>query len=264
MKSSKLKHSQRDIGDSKVVPVSLSVLDGERFGVRTARAMNITGESLPAVLEFSYQQGVQFLISRCSTQDLSVAQAMERVGFELMDTLVYYRFSFQNKGLPELRSVPIRFIGPGDAESIRQIAREAFHGYRGHYHADPRLDRFDCDDVYVDWAGRSCLQKDMADEVLIAEPGGELLGFLTLKMLNTKEVDGRLFAVSPVAQSKGLGQALLIEGLHWCKSRGMRAMIISTQITNLASQISWVRVGFDPYESFYIFHKWFDEEQKNA
>ena len=246
--------------DPGSAPAALSPLDEARFGIRTARAMSLTANLLPQVMDFCRFERIRFLIARCSTQELPAAQAMERLGFFLMDTLVYFRRDLQRQPLPDRRGVPIRFAVPEDADAVRQIAREAFRGYDGHYHADAHLDRAACDDLYVDWALRSCSQKDLADEVLIAEPEGERLGFLTLKMLETGDADGRLYAVAPRAQGRGIGQALLVDGLHWCREHGLRGMVISTQITNLASQGSWVRVGFTPYQSFYTFHKWFDEE----
>ena len=221
--------------------------------------MSLTKDSIPQVMDFCRIERVRFLIARCSTQDLPAAQAMESLGFSLMDTLVYYRRDIQGQPLPERGKVPTRHVVPDDVENVRQIVREAFRGYNSHYHADPRLDRAACDDVYVDWAVRSCSQKDLADEVLIAEAGEESQGFLTLKILDTNDGDGRLFAVAPRAQGRGIGQALLVDGLYWCLEHGMRGMVISTQITNLVSQASWVRVGFNPYQSFYTFHKWFEE-----
>jgi hypothetical protein len=67
-----------------------------------------------------------------------------------MDTLVYYRCYLVKKSLPDRNSVLIRYCVPADVERGHQIAREAFQDYHGHYHADPRLDRAACDDVYVD------------------------------------------------------------------------------------------------------------------
>jgi GNAT superfamily N-acetyltransferase len=185
---------------------------------------------------------------------------MEGLGFSLMDTLVYFRRDLMGPPLPERREVPTRLVESDDVENVRQIAREAFRGYDSHYHSDPHLNRAACDEVYVDWAVRSCTQKDLADEVLIAEPREGIQGFLTLKILETNDADGRLYAVAPRAQGRGIGQALLVDGLYWCREHGMQGMVISTQITNLVSQVSWVRVGFSPYQSFYTFHKWFDEE----
>jgi GNAT superfamily N-acetyltransferase len=176
-----------------------------------------------------------------------------------MDTLVYYRRDLAGIPLPDRPGVRIRPFIPEDNDAVRHIAQEAFKGYDGHYHADERLDRTACDDLYVDWAVRSCLQKELADEVLIAESDEKLVGFLTLKITETGDSDGRLFAVDPPAQGRGIGQALLVEGLYWSHQRGLRGMVISTQITNLRSQVSWVRTGFTPHLSFYTFHKWFDE-----
>jgi hypothetical protein len=34
-------------------------------------------------------------------------------------------------------------------------------------------------------------------------------------------------------------------------------MLISTQITNVAVQKVWTRLGFEPSRSYYTFHKWF-------
>jgi GNAT superfamily N-acetyltransferase len=240
-------------------PATLSPLDTARFGVRIARANSIHGEDLPALLDFCAGQGVQLLIARCSTQDLSATQAMEHHGFFLTDTLVYFRRDLTRPPLPEQRSIAIRLATGSDAPAVGDIARQAFRNYDSHYHADPRLDRAACDALYVDWAERSCRDPQVADAVLLAEAENQIVGFLTLKILTTEEADGRLYAVLPAMQGRGIGQALLIAGMHWCKEQGLQAMVISTQITNLASQISWVRVGFVPQQSFYTFHKWFED-----
>jgi GNAT superfamily N-acetyltransferase len=239
--------------------VRFSPLDEARFGVRTARAMDVTADQLPEILEFCNDQEVQFLIARCSTREFATLQAMERAGFLIMDTLVYFYFDVLRKTLPERHQVSIRTIRPqhDDIEAIADVARQAFRGYESHYHADLRLDRSACDDLYVDWAVRSCTQKDLADEVLVAEANNEVFGFLALKSIENNEADCRLYAVSQRTQQKGIGQALLIEALYWCKSNGLNALMISTQITNIASQKSCVRVGFEPYSSFHTFHKWF-------
>jgi GNAT superfamily N-acetyltransferase len=237
--------------------VKFSPLDEARFGVRTARAMDITVDQLPEVLEFCDHQEVQFLIARCSTREFTTLQAMENAGFLIMDTLVYFYFDLLRKTLPERRQVSIRTVRPQDAKAIADVARQAFRGYQSHYHADLQLDRSACDDLYVDWAVRSCAKKDLADEVLVAEASNEVFGFLALKSIENNEADCRLYAVSQRAQQKGIGQALLIEALHWCKSNGLNGLMISTQITNIASQKSCIRVGFEPYDSFHTFHKWF-------
>ena len=194
--------------------IRLSPLDETRFGIRTARAEGVTLERLPTVLEFCHTQNIQMLIARCSTGDLPSLQAMEEAGFQLMDTLVYFDFDLHHKELPSRRDFNIRVVQPQDVAAVKEIARQAFRGYDSHYHADPRLDQSTCDEIYVDWAVRSCSNKDVADEVFVADSNNGILGFLAIKMDKTKVADCRLYAVSQQSQRGGVGQALLIEALH--------------------------------------------------
>ncbi|GAB4573710.1 MAG: hypothetical protein Kow0077_16880 [Anaerolineae bacterium] len=238
---------------------SLSQLDLERFGVITAKHNSVTAESLDSILQFCHNNAVQLLIARCSTFDLATAQAMEKHGFALMDTLVYYVRKFAKGPIPQADGpVTIRSIQPGEAEAVEAIARESFRGYYGHYHADSRLPREACDEVYVSWAYNSCLSKAFADEVLVADTGEQLAGFATLRLNTPDEGEGVLFGVAPFAQGMGIYRSFMIHGMQWCLAQGAKQMVVSTQITNIAVQKVWVRLGFEPSHSVYTFHKWFD------
>jgi GNAT superfamily N-acetyltransferase len=177
-----------------------------------------------------------------------------------MDTLVYYRFDLTKRAIPEdTGNFPVRRLRPGDEEQVRLVAVAAFKGYKGHYHADRRLDRRRCDEGYVSWAERSCIPKTAAAEVLVAESNGEVVGFATLRLNSAEEAEGLLYAVAPEWQGRGIGPSLMIRSLQWCRSQGAQRMIISTQVTNVSMQKVWCRVGFEPSHSYYTFHKWFSE-----
>jgi GNAT superfamily N-acetyltransferase len=240
--------------------VFLSSIDEERFGIRTAKAPNVTLDILPSVIEFCHANNVTLLIARTLTSELPVAQAMERNGFNLMDTLVYYLRDLKKKPIPSMiGDVLIHAIRPGEEEKVKLVAAESFRGYFGHYHADPRLDSTKCDETYVSWAVRSCLSHGVADEVLVADSQGNVIGFATLRLNSPEEGEGVLFAVAPSAQRRGIYRQMLIGGMEWCLSNEATRMILSTQIINVAVQKVWMRVGFEPSHSYYTFHKWFDE-----
>ncbi|NWG16909.1 MAG: GNAT family N-acetyltransferase [Chloroflexi bacterium] len=236
--------------------ISLSAIDEERWGVRTARAWGITADHLPDVLAFCRREKVVFLVARCAVSDLRAAQMMEAQGFRLMDTLLYYSRDLTQPLPPVPDSV--RPACDGEADAVRMLAGRAFRAYNGHYHADERLDRAACDAVYESWAYRSCLSRQVADEVLVAAPDGQIAGFITLR-LNGAQGEGPLYAVDPAAQGQGIGRALMTGALHWLKQRGARDMLMSTQVTNVPSQKVWTRLGFEPSHAEYTFHKWFDE-----
>lgn len=245
---------------SDLPQVFLSAIDEERFGIRTAKASSITLDVLPLVIDYCHANKVTLLIARTLTSDLPVAQAMERHGFIMMDGLIYYVRDLNKTPIPSVSGdVLIRTIRPGEEEKVRLVAAESFRGYFGHYHADSKLDRTKCDETYVSWAVRSCLLREVADEVLVADLGGNIVGFATLRLNSSEEGEGVLFGVAPSAQRRGIYRQMLLGGVEWCLSKRATRMILSTQIINVAVQKVWIRVGFEPTHSYYTFHKWFDE-----
>ena len=250
--------------NSQSAPVELSEIDRERFGIRTARSAGVTADSLPGVLDYCRRHDVRLLIARCRVSELAAAQALEQAGGGQMDTLVYYARDLVGTPIPaDTDGVSIRGIRPGDEAQVQAIAAEAFRGYVGHYHADPRLDRAKCDEAYTSWALRSCTSREVADEVLLADRDGEVLGFMTLRLTSRTEGECALFAVAPAAQGQGVGRSLMVAGLRWCAVQGAHRMIISTQLINLAVQRVWVRVGFEPDHAYYTFHVWLDAAPGN-
>lgn len=79
-----------------MIPTPLSALDEKRFGIRSARGVITGQENISAVLGFCREQGVKLLIARRDTREIATAQELERQGFLLMDTLVYYRRTLEN------------------------------------------------------------------------------------------------------------------------------------------------------------------------
>lgn len=233
----------------------------ERFGVRVALLDTATAEALGEALDRCAAEGVRLLIARCATEDMSTVHALEAAGCRLMDTLLYFRRGLADETLPSPvldDRVVIRPARLDDAPRVKEIAAEVFSGYGGHFHADPRLDRAACDAVYTSWARNSVLSRDVADEVLVAEMGGIVAGFLTLKFVTSQIGEGPLYGVAKEFQGQGLGRALMDHGLRWFKARGAVWMQMSTQVTNTRSQRVWIGLGFEPSHSCYTFHRWFD------
>lgn len=239
--------------------ISLSDLDQARFGITVARARVITADDVERALVFCHERGAALLIARCPTSELATAQCLEEAGARLMDTLLYYSGEIGKVSTPaDSGNVLVRTLEPGEAEQVEAVAAEAFKEYYGHYHADPRLDRATCDEIYTDWAYRSCLSKEVADEVLVAVLEGEIAGFATLRLVGSEEGEGVLFGVAPAAQGRGVYRSFMLEAVQWFAAMGVKRVLVSTQITNLAVQRVWVRLGFEPAGSYYTFHQWFD------
>jgi GNAT superfamily N-acetyltransferase len=241
--------------------IALSPLDEQRFGIRSARVQGLTLEQFPEVLEFCRANGVVFLIARCPASDLMTAQAMERQGFLIMDTLVYCTRDLRKTPLPpDGTDMQIRSGRREDLDEVLSIAHESFRGYQGHYHADQRLDRTKCDEAYASWAERSITTEGVVDEVLIAEQDGGIVGFMTLRMNNPNDGEAVLSGVRQDARGRGIYRSFIIRAMEWCVKQRANQMIVSTQITNVAVQKVWTRLGFEFSHAYYTFHKWFDTE----
>ncbi len=239
--------------------IHLSAIDENRFGVRTARVANVRLDQLDSIDSFCKANQVKMLIARCYVYELPTAQAMQERGYSLMDTLIYYTRRLASAPIAEYSSgIVVRPVEPEEAETIAKLTSQIFRNYRGHYHADPRLNPADCDEVYTSWAYRSVMSRQVADSVLVAERENQVVGFIALRMNSKIEGEGALYGVDPAVQGHGIGRNLIIGALRWLEANGAEKMVISTQITNVSSQKVWVRLGFEPMHAQYTFHKWYD------
>lgn len=239
------------------IEIKESLLDRERFGVKTTKVTLHNRASVQKLLDEAKKKEIQLIVARCKVNDLPVVQEMEKNGFFITDTLVYYQFNLSGKRIESDKNAGIvRPITAEDALAVKKTAEVSFKGYYGHYHADPYLDDVTCDAVYPDWAYRSCVEKTNREEVFVAEENGKILGFATMRLNNDEEGEGVLFGVAPEAQGRGIYKSFILTGLNWCKNQGCERTVVSTQVTNLAVQKVWTRVGFEPSKAYYTLHKW--------
>lgn len=238
--------------------VVLSPLEEARFGCRTVRAKGVTSRNLPLILDFCLKNRSQFLIARCSINDIQAAQAMEREGFFLTDTLVYYRRNLlQPLPLP-VCAAAIRPLQAGEVADVSRVAGEAFLNYCDHYHADPHLDKAKCDEVYISWAVNASLNQDENHELLVAVKDGSICAFSAMRLNSALETEGVLCGVAKQARRKKIYTDLIIASMHWSKGKNRSQMIISTQINNMIVQNVWISLGFELYSAYYTYHRWFD------
>lgn len=240
--------------------IELSKLDTERFGFNVAKAVNFSCSDLDGINSFCDTNQVRLLIARVSSDDISITQKLEDHDYRLMDTLVYYKFDYAKKPSPQTTtSFRVENISGINefAHKISEIAGRAFHGYFGHYHADSKLDKSICDDIYVDWAYRSCLDPDVATAVLAAFVDKEIAGFVTLKIRSETLGEVVLNCVSPKLQKRGIYMSLVLSGIDWFHRNSINQVIVSTQLINVSVQKVWARLGFEMDHSYYTFHKWY-------
>jgi len=241
--------------------VYLSDIDSQRFGIPIARVAWMTREVLPATLKFCRENRVRLLMTKCDAQATSTIQALEQDGFLFMEAINVYERNVVKQPIPaDKGEIIVRSATAAEADAIAAVGGEAFHGYPSHYRSDPRLDPAKSDEIYVDWVRRSCLSREVADVVLVAEVEGAPVGIFTIKMNGPKEADPGLAGVIPRVRRHGVLEALIIAALRWAKAEGAEHLLGFMQMNNIAVLRVTIRLGFFPRSSFFTFHKWFDPE----
>ena len=79
---------------------------------------------------------------------------------------------------------------------------------------------------------------------LLADRGGELLGYHWTKIHPDQLGEVYVLGVAPAAQGLGLGRALLVRGLRYLAERGCRAVLLYVDGDNAAAIALYERSGF--------------------
>jgi len=231
-----------------------SEIDSDRFGFPIARVDDVRCGQIQTVLERCQREGIVMVIVRCDGGDIDTVHDLEDAGLRLMDAQIRFTAEADANLVADPRLRPFR---SGDLDGVVAIAKRAFTGYAGHYHADQRLAPELCDLVYPSWAARCC-SGDAADHVIVAESAGRPVAFTAFSRVNGDEGRLVLGAVLPEARGERLYAAMTSYGLWWCGTQGLRRITAVTQTANIAAQQSWARAGLLPDSVSYTFHGWLD------
>jgi ribosomal protein S18 acetylase RimI-like enzyme len=113
--------------------------------------------------------------------------------------------------------------------------------------------------LYETWIEKSL--SGYAQAVLVMGEPGQPEGFVTChtNMLEAKGLIG-LVGVSRSARGRGVGQALVLESLHWFAVQGMASAEVVTQGRNIPAQRLYQKCGFAIKEVKLWYHQWFGEK----
>jgi hypothetical protein len=240
----------------------LSILDTERFGFKVAK-VNTFDYPPSEIISFLKENDVKLILSKISSENLILINELELLKFVLKDIQVTYKYDLHKNILKEkiiTENLLIRESELKDIEALQEIANNSFLNY-GHYANDEKLDKIKCRDIYSDWIKRSCIDKNVADKVFVAESNGELAGFLAFKIFNQddkKYAASTLGAVSEKFRNLNVFRVLTLEALHWGKEIGLDWEEHNVLATNYPVNTSFVKSGFLIYKSFITLHHWIE------
>jgi len=185
--------------------------------------------------------------AKVPTDDVTRVASFEATGFGVVDVNVTLARSGEDA--PPASS-SVRATDAADAARVLDIAGSCFRYSR--FHLDPLVENELAHRVKREWA-RSYVEGRRGLELLVAEFGGEVAGFLAvLETPDSRMID--LIGVAPNAQRAGVGAALVTSFVarHASSARELR---VGTQIANAPSLRLYARHGFVPVATAYVLHR---------
>lgn len=225
--------------------------DTEFFGetIGTLRSEMVTPELLAYIEVCASIEGIDCLYYDHAASDGETAAAVTRWGFDRVDTqVVFERAPADVK--PEM-TVTVGQYRDQHLTAIQSIARNVFAESR--FHEDRRFSQQQCDKLYEQWITNAC--QGYADEVLVAEHGGKVVGFITCSVEGTVGDIG-LVGVVADEQGHGVGHSLVTASLQWFNDHNVTTVKVRTQERNEAAKTLYKSTGFNIIGRIARYHWW--------
>ncbi len=229
--------------------------DSAHFGFPVARiAAAAPPAELPGALAGLRSAEYRLAYWSVPAGDVERVAAGRREGGHLADDkLTYSRvLGADEPASSGARSIVERFAGDRpDAALVRLALRS---GEYSRFRRDPSFPWELADLLYSRWIERS-VAGEIADEVLVARDGGEIVGMITLGRAGERGDIG-LVAVDPAAQGRGLGRLLVTEAGRRFAASGRTVAQVVTQAENGPARRLYESCGYSIERSETVFHFW--------
>jgi ribosomal protein S18 acetylase RimI-like enzyme len=187
--------------------------------------------------------------------DETTVRLAEDNDFRLVDVRITFENQLESAIEPRAggSQAIIRPFIPEDHSNLRAIAKSSFRSTR--FYFDSNFSESLCDALYETWTERS--YSGYADAVLVAEIGGQAVGYITCHLPDQTLGQIGLVAVRADWQGRGLGQELVTASLHWFAERGVTQVLVVTQGRNRRAQRTFQKCGFVTQSAYLWYHRWF-------
>ena len=207
---------------------------------------------------------IRFVSMRAPASDLAIVHALERSGFDYIESWVYNTFTLKHLGAPPAGTSELRLAGPADCDHMVRWSAGAFATQR--FHADHRFDRDKAESVYAKWIRTSFA--DPGQQVLALDIDGAPAAFMVYSKSDLSDLLGAKFAmwklavVNPSQRGRGLGAEFFTALLHHHRKEGLDVVESGVSIRNLASLNLHNKMRFKILSTILTFHRWLEPQHR--
>jgi ribosomal protein S18 acetylase RimI-like enzyme len=189
-----------------------------------------------------------FVYAKVPTDRPEVTQALEGVGFRVVDTNVTYDKPIP-RGTRAADQTDIRMARPEDQEGTVALARTAFRFSR--FHLDPAIPAETANRIKGEWAA-NFFRDQRGEAMILAFAGGQPAGFLQLLVPEPRTLIIDLIAVAESVRRRGLaGRMVAFAEAAFPEAQ---RIVVGTQIANTPSVRCYEGLGFRLSASAYVLH----------
>ena len=179
------------------------------------------------------------------------------------DSLVYYSAPLQEIEIKELRNdLEFEIVTSNSDKQLDSLVETIFSGYQNHYYANPCLPRTEIIEGYLEWAKSFALETAHGVTWLIKDrKSSNNVAFLACSFDTEKSTSElKLGGVMPECAGSGVYSDFVRYAQGFFKKMGIKTLLTSTQLQNIAVQRAWQKHGFrfdKSYETYHIVNESF-------
>jgi ribosomal protein S18 acetylase RimI-like enzyme len=195
----------------------------------------------------------KFVYSLVQAEDTTNLFLLECEGFKILMPMVELEVIIPPFNSPEnVVFRPNKYVRKAvisDVPRLKEIASTSFENTRLHASTSKRI----ADAMHAEWA-ENCFNKSQADETLVFEFNGKVVGFIAMRVQDAIG-DIVLIAVDKEARGKGIGRALVNAGCDLIQAEVNR-IFVRTELANSTSIRMYESCGFRFKSGLIYMGKW--------
>lgn len=220
------------------------------------REGSLSAMLLDRAISRTRELGIMSIHANISQDSPMAQQLLTTMGFTFIRRFLELRLDLSKTLLPEISKIcpPCRPLRPGEEEMLTQLQNRSFTGSWGY---NPNTVEGIIYGLH--------LPNSSPEDIILAVDSDKAIGYCWTRVnfwknKDTGEGTGRIYmlGVAPDYQGRGLGRQLLLAGLSYLKSKGLRDVELTVDSENKGACALYKSVGFSLWTSSLWYEKRLD------
>ena len=227
--------------------IKFAALESERFGLKIYRG-ELPAIDIAYIKEVIIGNKADVLILRLPVETKAQHHLLLNTGFRVLhcDTLVYYFCSLVATQVQSLRNnITFEVINEKDTDILDELVGQIFTEYRNHYFSNPVFEKRLINEGYQQWAKSFLHEKEASQFSWFVKLNEKIVGFVLCSIISNNTCEGVLYGVKHEFSGKGIYSDMIRFSQQFFKDKGLKKMLVSTQIQNYSVQKVWLKEGFN-------------------